>query len=86
MEMLIKDENLAAAVGEMGKKVLIATLYSAEPVILATTRLGPDRLILLVDNEPDKEQEKSLKLICVNCSRLLRSCYVAKLILFLKAT
>jgi len=44
-------------------KVLIATLYSPEPVLLATTRLGPDRLILLVDDKPDKEQEKSLKLI-----------------------
>ena len=49
--------------GLMGKKVLIATLYSPEPVILATTRLGPERLILLVDKEPSKEQEESLKLI-----------------------
>lgn len=47
----------------MGKKVLIATLYSPEPVILATTRLGPERLILLVDEEPNKEQESSIKLI-----------------------
>jgi len=47
----------------MGKKVLIATLYNPEPVILATTRLGPERLILLVDKEPSKEQENSLKII-----------------------
>ncbi len=47
----------------MGKKVLIATLYSAEPVILATTRLGPDKLFLLIDKEPSKEQNDSLKLI-----------------------
>ncbi len=47
----------------MGKKVLIATLYNPEPVILATTRLGPERLILLVDKEPSKEQENSLKSI-----------------------
>ncbi|HLC95974.1 MAG TPA: CRISPR-associated CARF protein Csa3 [Candidatus Nanoarchaeia archaeon] len=49
--------------GKMGKKVLIATLYSADPVILATTRLGPDRLVLLVDKDPSSEQDKSLKLI-----------------------
>lgn len=49
--------------GLMGKKVLIATLYSPEPVILATTRLGPERLILLIDKEPSKEQEEGLKLI-----------------------
>lgn len=47
----------------MGKKVLIATLYSPEPVILAATRLGPDIIILLIDKEPNKEQEASVKLI-----------------------
>ncbi|MDO8563671.1 MAG: CRISPR-associated CARF protein Csa3 [Nanoarchaeota archaeon] len=47
----------------MGKKVLIATLFSPEPVILATTRLGPERLYLLVNKEPTKEQEASIKLI-----------------------
>ncbi len=48
---------------KMGKKVLIATLYSPDPVMLATTRLGPERLILLIDKEPDKEQEAAVKLI-----------------------
>ncbi len=47
----------------LGKKVLIATLYNPDPVILATTRLGPDRLVLLIDKESNPEQEKSLKLI-----------------------
>jgi CRISPR locus-related DNA-binding protein len=46
-----------------GKKVLIATIYSPEPVILATTRLGPERLILLIDKTPNKEQEKAVELI-----------------------
>jgi CRISPR locus-related DNA-binding protein len=44
-------------------KVLIATLYSPEPVMLATTRLGPDRLILIIDKEPDQTQKNSLELI-----------------------
>ena len=47
----------------MGKKVLIATLYSPEPVLLATTRLGPERLILLVDKTPNKEQDAAVCLI-----------------------
>lgn len=47
----------------MGKKVLIATLYSSDPIMLATTRLGPDRLILLIDKESNPEQEKGLKII-----------------------
>jgi len=58
-----KNEELPLIPNTMGKKVLIATLYSPEPVILATTRLGPERLILLIDKTPNKEQEESLKLI-----------------------
>tara|TARA_Y100000310_G_scaffold280456_1_gene300192 strand:+ start:226 stop:837 length:612 start_codon:yes stop_codon:yes gene_type:complete len=47
----------------LSKKVLIATLYSSDPIMLATTRLGPDRLVLLIDKESNPEQEKSLKII-----------------------
>jgi CRISPR-associated protein Csa3 len=55
---LVKTETI-----EMGKKVLIATLFSPEPVILAVTRLSPERVYLLVNKEPTKEQEASIKLI-----------------------
>lgn len=58
-----KNEKIEVNTGNMAKKVLIATIYSPEPVLLATTRLGPDRLILLIDKEPNKEQEASIKLI-----------------------
>lgn len=44
-------------------KILLATLYSLEPVIAAATKIGADRLILLIDKEPDKTQQKSLDLI-----------------------
>jgi len=64
METFINEIKPTDSEGvDMGKKVLIATLYSPEPVILASTRLGPDRLILLIDKEPDKEQAKALKII-----------------------
>jgi len=64
MENYINEpSSLNVEGGLMGKKVLIATLYNPEPVILATTRLGPERLILLIDKDPSKEQESSLKLI-----------------------
>jgi len=52
-------------------KVLIATLYSPDPVLLAANRLGPDRLILLVDQKPDKDQEKSYKLIQESLGRVV---------------
>lgn len=55
----------------MGKKVLIATLYRPEPALLATTKIGPDRLILLVDPEPSKEQAESLKLIQNSLGKVL---------------
>jgi CRISPR locus-related DNA-binding protein len=61
-ETFINEIKVNDSVGAMAK-VLIATLYSAEPVLLAATRLSAERLILLVDDKPDAEQEKSLKTI-----------------------
>ncbi len=52
-------------------KVLIATLYSPDPVLLACTRLSPDRLILLIDDEPDNFQNESLDLIRKSLGRVL---------------
>ena len=52
-------------------KVLIATLYSPEPVLLAATRQGTERLILLIDKEPDKEQQAGLKLISDSLGRVM---------------
>ena len=52
-------------------KVLIATLYSPEPVLLASTRLGPDRLILLTDKKHCKEQEDALNLIRSSLGKVL---------------
>ncbi|MEA3343501.1 MAG: CRISPR-associated CARF protein Csa3, partial [archaeon] len=52
-------------------KVLIATLYSPEPVLLAATRQGTERLILLIEKEPDKEQQASLKLISDSLGRVM---------------
>jgi len=63
VETYINKETPSNSIKDMGKKVLIATLYSPEPVLLAATRLGPDRIILLIDKEPNKEQENSVKLI-----------------------
>jgi CRISPR locus-related DNA-binding protein len=58
----MKTHIKEAAAGRMAK-VLLATLYSPEPVLLAATRLSAERLILLIDEKPDSEQEKSLKTI-----------------------
>lgn len=52
-------------------KVLIATLYSPDPVLLASNRLGPDRLILLIDEKPNKEQQKNYKLIEESLGRVV---------------
>lgn len=55
----IKPQNTE----NMGKKVLIATVYNPDPVLLASTRLGPDRIVLLANKESPKEQEAAIKLI-----------------------
>ncbi len=43
--------------------VLISTLYAFEPVILVSTKLGVDKLILMIDDKPNEIQRKSLELI-----------------------
>ena len=58
--------------GESGMaKVLIATLYSADPVLLAATKLGADRVVLLVNEKPNPEQDKALKLIEESIGRVI---------------
>src|SRR3989338_7646200 len=52
-------------------KVLIATVYGPDPVLVATNKLGPDRLILFVDQEPSKEQENSINLIKNSLGRVI---------------
>ena len=52
-------------------KVLMATLYSPDPVLVAANRLGPDRLILLIDKKPNKEQTKNYKLIEESLGRVV---------------
>ena len=52
-------------------KVLIATLYSPDPVLLAANRLGPDRLILLINKESNKVQEEALKVIKTSLGRVI---------------
>jgi len=52
-------------------KVLVATLYNPDPVLLACTRSSPDRLVLLIDEEPDKKQKDALNLIKNSLGRVL---------------
>ncbi len=52
-------------------KVLIATLYSPDPVLIASTRLGPDRLILLLDEKSNKTQLQNFKLIEESLGRVV---------------
>lgn len=73
------EETNISAPAELGvvgeekkpKKVLIATLYNPEPVVLATTRLGPDKLILVYDKEPDKTLTAALESIRANYGKIL---------------
>lgn len=43
--------------------ILIATLYSFEPIIASATKISADRLFLLVDKKPDETQSKSIDII-----------------------
>ncbi|MBW6452012.1 MAG: CRISPR locus-related DNA-binding protein [DPANN group archaeon] len=52
-------------------KVLIATIYSPDPVLVAATQLGPNRLILLMDDKPDKTQQQNFDLIKNSLGRVV---------------
>jgi len=47
----------------MGKKVLIATIFHSEPVLLSAMKFGPEKIILLTSKDQTTEQEKSIELI-----------------------
>jgi CRISPR-associated protein Csa3 len=57
--------------GDDMSKVLIATLYSPDPVLLASNRVGADRLVLILNKDADKKQEESLKLIKESIGRVV---------------
>ena len=52
-------------------KILIATLYNVDPVLVAANKLGPSRMYLLIDKVPSKEQEKSLELLKNSLGRVI---------------
>ena len=47
----------------MGKKILIATLFNPNPAMLSTTKIGAERIFLLMSNQPEPKQEASFKLM-----------------------
>ncbi|MDP3699258.1 MAG: CRISPR-associated CARF protein Csa3 [Nanoarchaeota archaeon] len=56
----------------MVRRVLIATLYGAEPVLMAIARLGVERVVLLIDYNPDKIQQESLEKIKTSLGKAVR--------------
>ncbi|MGE0793491.1 MAG: CRISPR-associated CARF protein Csa3 [Candidatus Woesearchaeota archaeon] len=52
-------------------KILISTLFNPDPVLLSCTKLSPDKLILLISEEPDETIKKSLDLIKNSLGRVI---------------
>lgn len=48
---------------KMGEKILIATLFNPNPAMLSTTRIGAERIFLLMSDQPEAKQDASFKLI-----------------------
>lgn len=42
-------------------KIILSTMYDANPVIFAITKFGADRIIVILNKESDKEQDKALE-------------------------
>jgi len=56
----------------MVRRVLIATLYGAEPVLMAIARLGVERVVLLIDFKPDEIQQEALEKIKNSLGKAVR--------------
>lgn len=55
----------------MTRKTLIATLYHPDAVVFTITKLGPDKIILLIDKKPDAVQKKSIETIHSSFGKVL---------------
>lgn len=73
MENFINEQNPVLPLGDgiMGKKVMIATLYTPDAALLAAHKIGPERLFLLINDQPIKEQEDSLVLLQKSLGRVI---------------
>lgn len=58
-------------------KVLLATIYEFEPIMVSATKSGADRLVLFVDKEPDERQQRSLDIIKKSLGTVLEITTVA---------
>jgi CRISPR-associated protein Csa3 len=57
--------------GEHMKKILLSTLYGPDPVLLACTKLSPDKLIVFVTQESDKVLDESINLLKNSLGRVI---------------
>lgn len=71
METFINEETPMPEEGVTMKKVMIATLFTPDAVLLAAHKIGPERLFLLINDQPIKEQEDSLKLLKDSLGRVI---------------
>lgn len=44
-------------------KVLVTSIYSFDSIMLAATKLGIDKLILMIDKNPDDHQKKAVEMV-----------------------
>ena len=72
MDKFINDVKLKPDIsGETMKTILLSTLYGADPVMLACTKLSPDKLILFITEDTDKVLDDSIDLIKKSIGRVL---------------
>ncbi|MFH1915627.1 MAG: CRISPR-associated CARF protein Csa3 [Nanoarchaeota archaeon] len=71
MENFNNEPPLEEERGVNMKKVMIATLYTPDAVLLAAHKIGPERIFLLINDPIIKEQEASLKLLKDSLGRVI---------------
>ena len=63
-EKIYKQTNEITNQGGEMTKVLISTIFgSVDPIMSIATKIGIDRIILIVDEKPSEKQEKTIELL-----------------------
>lgn len=77
MDKFIKAQNQTPCrEGTDMKKILLSTLYGPNPVLLACTKLSPDKLILFISKQEDDILTKSIELIKSSLGQVLDVTFV----------
>lgn len=63
MKLVEKNINSSSFINFKMKKILISSIYDHNSIMLCTTKFSVDEIHLIIDNNPNEKQKKSIDLV-----------------------